>query len=340
MSGRLFGVGISGPSLTEAERRILDRDPPRGVILFARNVESIDQTRALVSDLRGRGLLVFVDLEGGPVDRLRGLLGRSISFREAAAGGLARRAGELAGEACARFGIAVDLAPVVDRRVEGASAEVLRDRCAAGGPEDVARAGNAFVAGLHSRGVGACVKHFPGLGRAALDTHEALPAIPESRSERARDLEPFRRTGPRARAVMISHAAGRDGVPATLSRAVAHRLLRGGVGFAGAAFSDDLEMGALEAFGGLPERAAAASRAGCDLLFVCSRIAEYPDCVAEVARAVSARRRAEAAARLDAYGRHLARIRRSARPPRPMPKLVAAIARLRETGASGAAAAT
>jgi beta-N-acetylhexosaminidase len=300
------------------------------VILFARNVETAEQTRALIRELARRGLLVFVDLEGGPVDRLRGLLGASISFREAAARGVARRAGELAGEACARFRFSADLAPVADRRVEGASAEVLRDRCAAGEPADVARAANAFIAGLHARGVGACVKHFPGLGRAALDTHRALPAIPPGRAERARDLEPFRRSAPRARAVMVSHAAGSDGVPASLSRAVAHRLLRSGLGFRGAAFSDDLEMGALAAFGELPERAAAACRAGCDLLFVCSRIAEYPDCVAEVLRAVPERRRAEAEARLDTYARHLARLRRGARPPRALPKLIDAIARLRE----------
>ena len=302
------------------------------MILFARNIASIEQTQALAEEIRKRGLLLFVDLEGGPVDRFRGLLGPSISFREAAAGRLARRAGELAGEACARLGFDVDLAPVVDRRVEGASAQVLRDRCAAGEPKDVARAANAFLAGLHSRGIGGCVKHFPGLGRADLDTHRALPRIPPDRRERARDLEPFRRTAARAGAVMISHAAGPDGVPASLSRAVAGRLLRGGLGFRGAAFSDDLEMGALAAFGELPERAAAASRAGCDLLFVCSRIADYPDCVAAVERAVPARRRAEAADRLDAYTRRLSRLRKKARAPQTLPKLIAAIARLRAEG--------
>ena len=336
MTSRLFGVGVSGPSLTAAERDVLDRFPPRGVILFARNIVSVEETRALAGEIRSRGLLLFVDLEGGPVDRFRGLLGPSISFREAAAAGLARRAGELAGEACARLGFDVDLAPVVDRRVPGASAEVLRERCAAGEPADVARAANAFLSGLHSRGIGGCVKHFPGLGRADLDTHRALPQIPTDRRERMKDLESFRRTAPRAGAVMISHAAGSDGVPASLSRAVATRLLRGALGFRGAAFSDDLEMGALAAFGGLPERAAAAARAGCDLLFVCSRIAEYPDCVAAVERTVPARRRADAAARLEAYARRLERLRKRARAPRPLPKLTAAIARLREQGSAPA----
>jgi beta-N-acetylhexosaminidase len=326
---RLFGVGISGPELTPSEREILDRHPPRGVILFRRNIETPEQTSRLVAELSARGLLVFLDQEGGPVDRLRDLLGPSISFREAAARGLARRAGELAGESCARFGFAVDLAPVVDRRIEGASAEVLRDRCAGEDPAAVARAAREFLRGLHSRGVGGCLKHFPGLGRAALDTHLALPKLPENATERARDLEPFRRLAGGARAVMISHAAGRDGVPASLSGKVGRRLLRGRLRFRGVAFSDDLEMGALAAFGDLPRRALLAGRAGCDLIFVCSRIAEYPDCVAAVGEGISQRRAAEALARMDRYTAHLARLRRRRRPPRPMPALIAAIARLK-----------
>ncbi len=178
MTGALFGVGLSGGSLTARERTILDRYPPRGVILFRRNIETAEQTSALVAELRGRGLLVFIDQEGGSVDRLRDVVGPSISFREAAERGVARKAGELAGEACAHLGFSVDLAPVVDRRVEGASAEILRDRCCPGTPAEIARAANDFLAGLHSRGVGGCVKHFPGLGRASLDTHRSLPLDP------------------------------------------------------------------------------------------------------------------------------------------------------------------
>ncbi|HEY6146071.1 MAG TPA: hypothetical protein VIZ69_00175, partial [Thermoanaerobaculia bacterium] len=73
------------------------------------------------------------------------------------------------------------------------------------------------------------------------------------------------------------------------------------VGFSGAAFSDDLEMGALDRFGDLPARCVAASRAGCDLLFVCRRIEIYPDCVRAVELEVSSERRTEARRRLEEY---------------------------------------
>ena len=264
------------------------------------------------------------------MDRFRDLLGPSISFHEAAASGVARRAGELAGEACAALGFDVDLAPVADRLLPGASERVLRDRCASGDPAQVIRAARQFLAGLHARGVGGCVKHFPGLGRANLDTHKELPLIPPDPEEEERDLAPFEATMRSARAVMISHAAGPDGAPASLSPARATGLLRGSLGFAGAAFSDDLEMGALSAFGSLPERCAAAALAGCDLLFVCSRIDEYPGCVEKVHGDVPPARLAEAAARLDRYAHHLDQIRHSAlNPRRRMPDLIADISALR-----------
>ena len=334
MTVRPFGVGLSGSALTPAERAILERFPPFGVILFRRNIQTASQTAALTAEIRRCGALVFVDQEGGPVDRFRDLFGPSISLREAAGRGVARQAGELAGEACARLGFSVDLAPVVDRGIEGAAARVLGDRCASADPARIGRAAGDFLSGLHSRGIGGCVKHFPGLGRATLDTHRELPRIPTDRREARLDLAPFRATQRRARAVMVSHAAGPGGVPASLSRAVASRQLRGRLGFDGVAFSDDLEMGALSSFGDLPRRCVLACRAGCDLLFVCSRIEDYPDCATAVERGVPARRRAEAASRLQAYARHLRRIGRAASRPRTVPRLISAIARLRGGPAS------
>ena len=111
---------------------------------------------------------------------------------------------------------------------------------------------------------------------------------------------------------MISHAAGEDGIPASLSDAVGTVLLRTVLGFEGAAFSDDLEMGALAAFGTLPERCARAAIAGCDLLFVCRRLEEYPAAIAAVDSGVPAERLAEAEERLEIYAGRLAALRGAA----------------------------
>ena len=337
MSGaasRLFGVGIAGPTLDPSERAILQRHPPRAVILFKRNIESERQVTDLAAEigaLPGRPFL-SIDQEGGPVDRLRDLAGPFPSFHGAARSRLARRAGELAAESCARVGVRLDLAPVVDRRLPGAGESVLGDRAAAEEPDRIIAAAEDFLEGLHSRGVAGCLKHFPGLGRAGRDTHRALPFLPDDEAEQDRDLAPFRALKDTAGAIMVSHAAsGADRLPASLSPEIATRLLRGEVGFEGVAFSDDLEMGALALFGDLAERSAAAVRAGCDLVFVCSRLEEYPECVARVEAGVPALRRAEAARRIDAFVERLRALERGApRPGRPLEEIAADVAALRE----------
>jgi beta-N-acetylhexosaminidase len=340
---RLFGVGISGPALTAPERRILERHPPWAVILFRRNIESVEQLRNLtreVSELPGRPLLC-VDQEGGPVDRLKDLLGPTISFRRAAEAGLARDAGQLAGEACAATGFDIDLAPVVDRLLPGASERILAERAASSDPTVIGSAANDFLLGLSESGVGGCVKHFPGLGRANLDTHKELPRIPTDSREEELDLAPFIASMESAGAVMISHAAGPDGMPASLSREVAHQLLRQRLRFTGAAFSDDLEMGALASFGDLPERCVAAAQAGCDLLFVCSRIDEYGDCVEAVERHLSVERQFEAQERLARYANRLVSLRETAsKLRRSIEDLKTQIASLRERDSGGRPAET
>lgn len=332
-ASRLFGVGLSGPTLEARERAILEERPPCAVILFQRNIETGDELSRLVGEIRalpGRPLLV-VDQEGGPVDRLRDLAGPFPSFHAAARAGVARRAGELAGRACALLGFEVDLAPVVDRRLPGAGESVLGERAAAADPEEIVAAGRDFLDGLHAHGVGGCLKHFPGLGRARFDTHHDLPVLPDERQELEEDLRPFRALQELAGAVMVSHAASeRDRIPASLSREVATHLLREGLGFEGAALSDDLEMGALARFGGLPERSAAAANAGCDLVFVCSRIGEYPACVEAVERAVSQERLAEAHRRVETYRERLSALRLAAPSPNgSLEELGADVAELR-----------
>lgn len=333
-ASRLFGVGIAGPALDPSERAILERHPPRAVILFKRNVESERQVADLAADvgtLPGRPFLA-IDQEGGPVDRLRELAGPFPSFHAAAEAGLARRAGELAAEACARLGVRLDLAPVVDRRLPGAGESVLGERTAAEEPDRIIGAAGDFLEGLHSRGVAGCLKHFPGLGRASRDTHRALPFLPEDEEEQDRDLAPFRALKDVAGAIMVSHAAGAaDRLPASLSSDTATRLLREGVGFEGVAFSDDLEMGALAEFGNLAQRSAASIRAGCDLVFVCSRLDEYPECAGRAEAEVPAPRLAEAVHRIDVFVESLRALERAAPPPdRPLEEIAAAVAALRE----------
>jgi beta-N-acetylhexosaminidase len=238
--------------------------------------------------------------------------------------GASRRAGALAGEICAAFSLDWDLAPVVDRAVDGAGRPVLAGRAASPDSGDVADAAAAFLEGLHAFGVAGCLKHFPGLGRAAVDSHLVLPRIGEDPEELEKDLAPFRALAARVPAVMVSHAAsGSAGRPATLDRNVATGLLRRGVGFSGVAVSDDLEMGALADFGTLPERAALAFEAGCDLLCFGKETAALPGAAEAIERGLPAARLEEAGGRIGEFREALRRLGENRR---SRPRTVAAIA--------------
>jgi beta-N-acetylhexosaminidase len=334
---RFFIVGVGGAELEPEERELLWRHPPGGILLFARNIGSEEGLRSLAASIRETvsSALLMVDQEGGPVDRFRAIAGESISFARAASLGRAGQAGRLAGELCGLFGVDMDLAPVVDRAVPGAGSLVLRERCASEDPRTVARAGREFIGGLAEFGVASCLKHFPGLGRAAADTHVSLPLIEPDPGERERDLEPFARLRRRADAVMVSHAAvSSPELPATMDPAVATGLLRTELESRKAALSDDLEMGALAGWGPVSERAAAAFAAGCDLLVIGSGSAPLPEAVARLEAGAPPERVAEADARLRRLRARVRRLRDSGKPPRPLHEIVEEARELRWLGES------
>jgi beta-N-acetylhexosaminidase len=319
----LLIVGFEGPVLREAERRILRRLQPGGVILFGRNVESPEQLHALIADVRGLcpGVLLFVDAEGGRVDRLRDLVGRAPAAERLANArpAASRQAGRWVGRALRLFDFDVDFAPVVDLD-RGERDNALDGRTYGASPRaTIARAG-AFLVGLHDAGIGGCLKHFPGLGAARMDTHREGAPIEISPAELARDLAPFAALAGSAGMVMASHATypalDEERRPATLSPAVATRLLRRELRFRGVLVSDDLEMGALASWGSLPERCASALAAGCDLLPVCRHLAECPDVASALGAVKLKARREEAAERRHRYLGHLRSLRRRSAPAR------------------------
>jgi beta-N-acetylhexosaminidase len=257
--------GIPGTALEDDERRLLAELAPGGIILFARNVESREQLAALVGELRSLAFrpYVSIDMEGGRVNRLLRLLGPLPSPTAAAIAGLEAAAalGAAIGAACAHLGIGVDFAPVVDVARAGGYLGG-EGRCFGNDVDAVVAAGAAFLTGLERYGVTGCLKHYPGLGGGAVDSHRDLPLLDDAVVAEERAFAALARP---PRGVMVAHAVaprlGEGVLPASLSAVVISRL-RGWS--CGPVLSDDLEMGALAAFGDLPERAAAALLAGCD----------------------------------------------------------------------------
>jgi beta-N-acetylhexosaminidase len=274
--------GISGPQLTVDERAFFRDCDPAGYILFGRNIVDPEQLRALTDDLRsihGRErLLVSIDQEGGRVARLRPPhwagypAGAAFEALYALAPASAIEAARANATAMAlelsAMGITVDYHPPLDLRVPGAH-DVIGDRAFGSDPMQVAALGRAVLEGLAAGGVAGCIKHMPGHGRSDVDTHKALPTVTASAAELEDDLAPFR-TLNHALIGMTGHlvfTAWDADNPATLSETVIREVIRGRIGFDGLLLTDDIDMEALG--GSIPERAARAHAAGCDIILNC-----------------------------------------------------------------------
>jgi beta-N-acetylhexosaminidase len=269
-------IGFAGPALLPEEAALLRAFPPAGAILFRRNIESPAQLRLLVAALRGAlppDAVLMLDQEGGRVARLRpphwrahppcgalGALPLPVAMRAA------YLQGALIGLQCAEAGFDTVCAPILDRRVPGAS-EVIGDRAFAEEPAEVARLARAMAAGLLAAGIQPVGKHAPGHGRATVDSHLALPTV--AANDMQADLLPFAANAdlPWLMTSHILYPAWDRARPATLSPTIIDTIIRGRLGFRGVLVSDDLAMHALD--GPPAARATAALEAGCDVALYC-----------------------------------------------------------------------
>jgi beta-N-acetylhexosaminidase len=180
----------------------------------------------------------------------------------------ARANAEALGLDLAEAGISVDCLPLLDVRQPGAH-DVIGDRALGTEPMRVAALGRATLDGLARAGVAGVVKHIPGHGRAGADSHKELPTVTASAEELELDLAPFR-TLASASIGMTAHVrytAWDAENPGTLSPYVIEEVIRKAIGFDGLLLTDDLDMEALT--GTVPERAARAQAAGCDITLNC-----------------------------------------------------------------------
>jgi beta-N-acetylhexosaminidase len=281
-------VGLPGPTIDDSVLSVLGRVLPAGVILFARNVESFDRLTELVGrlDELDPRPFVAVDLEGGSVNRLESLWGALPTPADAGAAGrrAVRALGEAAGAACRSLGIHLDLAPVVDLdRAHGALGR--EGRCLSDDPARVVDLARVFADGLAEWGVGACLKHFPGLGTVVADTHDELP-VRGFEEPVEPHLQVFEELSEEIPLVMMAHVVaaplGEKEKPASLSRRMVDRASE--LPGSPVVLSDDLEMGALNDWGDLPQRVVAALRAHNHGVLVCKafdRLEEIVDLLHE-----------------------------------------------------------
>ena len=299
--------GCSGTVLHADEARFFARARPWGFILFRRNVENAAQLQALCAELRsavGRDAPVFMDQEGGTVQRLRPPLARDWPDARQQRGGARAvwlRHRLMAAELRA-VGVDGNCAPVID--VAGpATHPFLQRRIWGADPQRVAELGRAAAEGLRAGGVRPVSTPLPGHGAGNADSHHDLPRVPLSLAAlEARDFIPVKALAdlPLGMSAHVVYDALDPLLPATVSPTViAH--LRGALGFGGLLMTDDIGMNALG--GSMAARTGAALAAGCDVVLHCSgdpgEMAGVADAAGQLEGAAQARAAAALAARHD-----------------------------------------
>ena len=328
--GQLLIVGFDVAEMTPRLSSLLSRLQPAGVILFARNIKTVEQTWRLLRDCQkcvSTPLFTCVDLEGGRVDRFRDVLGPTPAAADVFATGdrkLFRKHGQVIGENCRALGFNVDFAPVLDLAFE-ASRRVMSTRSVSADPRQTIAYAREFLAGLRAAGVRGCGKHFPGLGEGTLDSHHELPVINKPlRKLWAEDLLPYRTLRAQMPLVMISHAAyppvTKDRTPASLSKVWITDILRKRIGYRQLIVSDDMEMGGVLSAAPIGPAAVEFIRAGGDLCLVCHREDYIAQAFEELSKTAErdpkfARRVEESVRRVQEFKKKSAKILRRGKEP-------------------------
>lgn len=268
---------------SEALQQALAEKPVGGVILFARNLISREQTMALLADVQSASRLVpflGVDEEGGTVSRVGANSAMGVTqLRDMSVYGASGDASALYGDlydlaqSLNELGFNVDFAPVADVTT-GSDENPMKLRSFSSDPERCASMVSVSVGALQDGGVAACLKHFPGYGTATADDHNGSVSLDRTLEQLEQtEFVPFSAgIGKGAYFVMVSHlsvpAVTGDDTPADLSEKLVTELLRNTLHFQNIVITDAHNMGSIAQNYTSAEAAVAALRAGVDMILM------------------------------------------------------------------------
>lgn len=286
--GQVLMVGFAGLEPPPQLIRLIQQQHIGNIILFSRNIQSAQQVQDLTGHLqeiaRQAGatmpLLIALDQENGMVQRLGDastIFPGSMALGAVGDEQCAYEVALAAGQELRALGINLNLAPVVDVNNNPAN-PVIGVRSFGEDPWQVARLASAQIRGYQQAGLATCVKHFPGHGDTATDSHLAMPVVPYEleRLERI-ELVPFAASiAAGTNCVMTAHISfpalmGASSLPATLSPQMVRQLLREQLGFQGVVITDCLEMNAVSETVGVGRGSVLAHLAGNDILLISHR---------------------------------------------------------------------
>jgi len=277
-----FITGLKSSKLSNKEITFLNKYKPWGVILFSRNISSIEQTKKLTDKIKkifkDNKYPILIDQEGGRVNRLS----KIISFDNLTS----EYFGNLFTKDKKKFkiiyklfidktsyllksiGVNINTVPVLDIRVKGAS-NIIGDRSFSKNKKNISKIGDISIDYFHENSIGTVMKHIPGHGLAKVDSHYYTPVISKNLDYLLKnDFLPFKRKN--SFFAMTAHIIFKK---IDLKNTVTHskkmiKLIRNKIGFKNILISDDISMKSLK--GKIKENTINAFNAGCDVVLHCN----------------------------------------------------------------------
>lgn len=260
----------------EATEQALNEYPVGGIIYFAHNFDTVDQTREMIDNTQKYshiGLFIATDEEGGMVNRLMDTLGTTYidsmyEYKDQGTETAYENARTIATD-MSGLGFNLDFAPVADVW-SNPDNTVIGERAYSDDYSQAAELVSSAVKGFADGGVICTLKHFPGHGDTEEDSHYGSAYVNRTRQEiMADEMQPFKAgIDAGAELVMVGHLTvpDIDELPATLSHKIATDMLRGDMGFEGVAITDSMEMESITDNYGVGDSAVMAVQAGMDML--------------------------------------------------------------------------
>lgn len=298
--GQMMFAGVSGTTLQQETTSLIHDYKVGGLILYGNNLETPQQTVTLMNALMAANvnnqlpLFLGTDQEGGKVVRLPGPLKNfptNQRIGDINQSSLSFAVGQLLGEQLKAFGFNLDFAPVLDVN-SNPNNPIIGDRSFSNDPDIVSKLGIETMKGLESKQVIPVVKHFPGHGDTAVDSHLELPKVTKSLDDLNQlELVPFKAAiNNGADVVMVAHILLPKidpQYPSSMSKDVITGMLREQLDFDGVVMTDDMTMKAITNHFDIGRAAVDSVKAGSDVILIAHEYANVTAAIQAVKAAVN-----------------------------------------------------
>ena len=279
---KAFIVGIKSYKLSSKEKLFLKKFKPWGIILFSRNIKSIQQVKALTDNIKkifkDKKYPILLDQEGGRVNRLNKIItfdnltseyfGNLFEKDKMKLDIIYKLFIDKTSYLLKLIGVNINTVPVLDLRVKGSS-NVIGDRSYSQNKNTVSKMGSLCIKLFHENSIGTIIKHIPGHGLAKVDSHKFTPIVKKSlKYLNINDFYPFKNQ--RSFFAMTGHVIYDKldkNNTATHSKIIIHHI-RNKIGFKNILISDDLSMKSLKE--DIGTNTVKTFKAGCNLALHCN----------------------------------------------------------------------